>query len=59
MTVRVVLRPCDPITWRGSTVAVKVLDPKKINGNVVDAIKNEAGAGGHPMHATRHTTHIA
>ena len=28
-------------TWRGSTVAVKVLDPTKINGDVVDAIKRE------------------
>jgi serine/threonine-protein kinase CTR1 len=37
-------------TWRGSTVAVKVLDPKKINGNVVDAIKNEVTV----MTANRH-----
>ncbi|ACO64667.1 predicted protein, partial [Micromonas commoda] len=34
----------------GSTVAVKVLDPKKINGDVVDAIKSEVTA----MTANRH-----
>lgn len=37
-------------TWRGSTVAVKVLDPKKINGDVVNAMKNEVTA----MTANRH-----
>ena len=37
-------------TWRGSTVAVKVLDPKKINGDVVDAIKREVTV----MTANRH-----
>ena len=37
-------------SWRGSTVAVKVLDPKKINGDVVDAIKSEVTA----MTANRH-----
>ena len=37
-------------TWRGSTVAVKVLDPKKINGDVVDAIKREVTT----MTANRH-----
>ena len=36
--------------WRGSTVAVKVLDPKKINGDVVDAIKREVTT----MTANRH-----
>ena len=37
-------------TWRGSTVAVKVLDPRKVNGDVVDAIKREVTV----MTANRH-----
>ena len=37
-------------SWRGSVVAVKVLDPKKINGDVVDAIRHEVTV----MTANRH-----